>query len=581
MPDALPRDRETAQTASGLLRRIVIGYMGFLAVALMLGSMIPAEWPLWLTYRLLIQQDALLIGALCAIAALALQPRLQVSRIPDLSGWRLAGLAALVVLVCYAGFYLVLGAYDITRDEQMAQFDSILFAHGRLVWPIPPEWRGDAAALNTLFMLPVEQPVAWVSAYLPGNAALRALVSLVADPVLTGPLLTAGSLYAMLSCARKIWPEDRETASVVLLLLLGSGQVLLMGMSSYAMPAHLFFNLVWLRLFLEDRRRTDLTALAIGALATGLHQPLFHPLFVAPFLLLLLIDRRWVRLGIFAAGYLAIGLFWMAWPILMKDLVSGPGSIPAVVGADYLSRLIDALAANSEHLSLMAANLLRFCTWQHLLTVPLMVAGLIVMRGNRLVLALALGIALPVVIMALILPWQGNGFGYRYLHGVIGNAVLLAGFGWRWLVEALPESRPAFVKATLGTMLVLAPMQIWLSYLRYAPFAAANRQIETIGTDYLLLEAGNGASFGSLVYNLPDLTNRPIRLMAEYVPDHARLARRICKPGVTIAMAGNGFFHAGAAYFRTPPQDTADARLPPLRAPYEAAGCRIVVMQEP
>ena len=64
-------------------------------------------------------------------------------------------------------------------------------------------------------------------------------------------------------------------------------------MTAYAMPAHLCFNLLWLRLFLADRRRADLGAIAVGFIATGLHQPLFHPMFVAPFMLMLLLERNW------------------------------------------------------------------------------------------------------------------------------------------------------------------------------------------------------------------------------------------------------------------------------------------------
>ena len=75
---------------------------------------------------------------------------------------------------------------------------------------------------------------------------------------------------------------------MALLLLVLSGQVLFAGMTAFAMPAHLFVNLLWLWLFLADRRRTDLVALAVGFVGTGLHQPLFHPLFVLPFLVLLL-----------------------------------------------------------------------------------------------------------------------------------------------------------------------------------------------------------------------------------------------------------------------------------------------------
>ena len=50
----------------------------------------------------------------------------------------------------------------------------------------------------------------------------------------------------------------------------------------------------------------------------------------------------------------------------------------------------------------------------------------------------AWGIVLTVVAFALVLPSQGIGWGYRYLHGFIGNAVLLAVGGWVHLTEAGP-----------------------------------------------------------------------------------------------------------------------------------------------
>jgi hypothetical protein len=349
-------------------------------------------------------------------------------------------------------------------------------------------------------------------------------------------------------------------------------------MSSYAMTSHLFFNLVWLWLFLGNRRGLDFAALPIGLIATGLHQPVFHPLFVAPFLLMLLIDRSWTRLAIYTVGYGLIGAFWMAWPVLMQSLVAGPESIVAGRGADFVTRLIDALKDNSGHLPLMAENLLRFALWQHLLTVPLMALGIVAGRRDRLVLALTLGLALPILIVAVILPWQGFGFGYRYLHGLLGNAVLLAGFGWRHLAGALPGIRAALVRASLASCLVLVPVQLWMMRQFYAPFAAASQKIADSRADYAVIELQNGFGFPSMIYNRPDLTNRPIELIAEFVPDHARLARRICRPGIKVAVAGNGFYRPVMALFDTPPWDKADARLPALRKPYEAAGCQIIVI---
>ncbi|MBW8784726.1 MAG: hypothetical protein JF593_08805 [Novosphingobium sp.] len=200
---------------------------------------------------------------------------LAVAVLSGVAGWKLRrplGLSATVVaaialcacVICYLGHYALLLGYDLSRDEQMAVFDARIYAAGRLAWPLPPAWQPDAAMLNLLFMLPVTKPVAWVSGYLPGNAMIRVLIGAVADPALTSPLLTGGSLLLLWSCARKLWPGEREPATVAFLLLACSAQVLLMGMTAYAMPAHLFFNLLWLRLFLANRRIADLGASDVG-----------------------------------------------------------------------------------------------------------------------------------------------------------------------------------------------------------------------------------------------------------------------------------------------------------------------------
>jgi hypothetical protein len=67
--------------------------------------------------------------------------------------------------------------------------------------------------------------------------------------------------------------------------------------------------------------------------------------------------------------------------------------------------------------------------------------------------------------------------------------------------------------------------------------------------------------------------------MAEDIKDPAKLAARICKPGTKVAFATNSFYLPGAAYFGVPSPNTADASLPALRAPYEAAGCKVVLLR--
>src|SRR3546814_6424120 len=121
-----------------------------------------------------------------------------------------------------------------------------------------------------MYMVSTDHREAWASAYLPVNAALRALVGWVAVPTLTGPLLTLLGALALWACARRIWPENREAAVVALLLYAGTGQIWLNGMTAYAMPSHLTVNLCWLWLVLRRRCWADIVALTLGLFAVGL-----------------------------------------------------------------------------------------------------------------------------------------------------------------------------------------------------------------------------------------------------------------------------------------------------------------------
>ena len=490
------------------------------------------------------------------------------------------GLALLVLVGCYVGHYLVLCGYDLSRDEQMAVFDTRIYAAHRLVWPLPAAWRGDADALNTLTTLAVAHPVAWVSNYLPGNSMLRAAVGSVVDPALTGPLLTAGSALTLWGCARRLWPNDRETASISLLLLMCSGAVVMAGMSAFAMPAHLFFNLVWLWLFLADRRRTDVAAIAVGFIGTGLHQPLFHPLFVAPFMAKLVWERRWGRLALFVPAYGAIGLFWMWYPHYTQGLVAGPGSVTQM-GVSFAERLAQMHTQNTNYLPMTAENLLRFCNWSSLAMLPLLIAGFCAVRRDTMALALAAGFVAPIVIMAIILPHQGHGFGYRYVHGVLGSAALLGGYGWRWLGTAQTRLRPVLVAALALSALVLLPVQAWMTHRLYAPYAETNARINTADADYVMIAEGDAPYTLDLVLNRPDLSNRPIRLAAGEIDDITELAHRIChaqKP-VTIALPTDAFFGTISDYFNALPMGQANARLAEQTAEFQDAGCRVKILR--
>ncbi len=159
---------------------------------------------------------------------------------------------------------------------------------------IPAEWRAYHQAILPEFQNPMGGERYWISIYLPGSALFEALVSLVADPALTQPLLLLIGLVALWQVSGSLLPDRFDARIVVMLLALTSGQLLFNAMTRYAMTAHFALNLLWLALFVVDRPLAHLGAILVGAIAVGLHKVQFHILFVGPILLLLLWQRRWL-----------------------------------------------------------------------------------------------------------------------------------------------------------------------------------------------------------------------------------------------------------------------------------------------
>lgn len=483
--------------------------------------------------------------------------------------------AGCMALIAFAGHYWILSGYDMSRDEQMATFDAVVFGRGWVAAPLPELWRAHSDVLNTVFMYRADPRAAWISDYLPLNAALRAIVGTFATPALTGPLMTLIGGLALWSCARRIWPEDREPAVVGLLLYIGSAQILANGMTAYAMPGHLALNLVWLRLFLQRGIWSDAMALVVAFVAVGLHQPIMHPLFAAPVLSLLLLERSWRRAALYFAGYLAIGYFWYLWPTWMASIVQMAPPAGGGGTADYLNRLMAALAKDNDlRAADMASNLLRFVAWEHVLLLPLAIAGLGAVRRNRLAAVLAGSIALTVVVMTVILPYQGHGFGYRYLHGLIGNAILLALFGWKSMPADLPRWRPLLIRTTLAGVVVLLPVQMWMAHAFYAPSARISKQIDRMDADYVVI-GGSDAPFATdLIVNPPYLDRRPLRLWREKIDSAAALA--ICAERPSVAFIDGKALEPILAYYGLRSATGDDSADRAVEQKLRNAGCDIV-----
>lgn len=485
---------------------------------------------------------------------------------------------ALMASACLAGHDWLLGAYDLSRDEQMASFDAAVFADGHFSQPLPPMWRDHADALNTLFMYPAEHRAGWISSYLPLNAALRAVFRLLGDPALVGPLMTALGGVALWGCARRIWPADREAAAVAALLYLGSGQVLFAGMTSYAMSAHLALNLVWLWLYLRRSWRSDVAALAVGFVAMGLHQPIMHPMFAAPLLYLVLRERDWRRAALFAIGYGLAGAFWLWWPNWTWHLVQAATAAPRPAGVDFPSRLIMVLSQGHYARALpdMTVNLLRFLAWQPVLLLPLFVMGLAATRSDPLARAFAGGLWLTACVMTLILPEQGHGFGYRYFHGLIGNGILVAVYGWKRLRDARPMWRSLLLATTALGLVVSLPMQAWMAYSQYRPYAELDARIAASPAAYVLIGPLDAPYAQDLVYNAPRLDRGPIRLLRDLVSP--ALAASLCVGRPQVTLIRPDAYRGIAAFFRGRADPGAVQENARAAAMLGRAGCRIAYL---
>lgn len=438
----------------------------------------------------------------------------RLSRAPFLS---VIVLTLAVVLVVVVGTHAVAIGFALSRDEAMAVFDAEVLAKGRLMASVAPEWRPFVPALQPEFRLNVPDNAGWISTYLPGNAAIRAVLGHVLPAALVNAVFPAVSVLALFAVARKLWPGRPDGAVLAALFAATSSQVLLMAATPYAMSAHLMLNLVWLWLFLRHTALSHAAAIAVGALATGLHQFVFHPLFVAPFLLMLLTERRWRLLALYTGAYGLIVVFWIAyWQLLLLGLGASRPSAESAGAAFLLMRIQGMLADfGLDALHTMALNLLRFAAWQNPAVLVLLVPGVAVaMRQPGVLRALALGIVLTLAATFMLMPYQDTGWGYRYLHGLIGNAVLLAVAGYISLTSGAAGAGRRAVGGTIAVLtaaaILLIPLHaVWMR-ARIEPLANAYRAVasSTAGAvviDTIAIDRGN-----DLVRNEPDLANRPL-----------------------------------------------------------------------
>ena len=454
-------------------------------------------------------------------------------------------IAALLMLLLWGGTYWIMLDYPLTRDELMAGFDAAIFATGKLAEPVAAEWRAFVPALAPDFILAIEDNAALVSNYMPGNAAMRAGFTALGAPQLLNPLLAALGLVAMWDAARRLFADCAPAVWVVLAGYLLSAQVLTNAMTSYAMTGHLALNAIWLALFLRDRAWSHALAMLVGAWAIGLHQVVFHPLFVGPIILTLLVQRRWALFAVYAAVYAGALLGWMMYPGLVLNsagVAAAAGAGGGGVGSFLAERVIPLLSnVNPYALPLMIYNLLRFFVWMPAFCLPLLLWSVRpARRGEILPIALLVSIAVTTAAVVLLLAYQGHGWGYRYWHALIPGILILCGYGFR---EWRGQDRRFAGNAVLGlgaVTLLLLPFLMVTAHRFVAPYDMLSRLIDRQRAEFVILETDPPGSAVDQVRNRADLANRPL-IFASHALDITQV-RELCRRG-TVTVVRKKRFH--------------------------------------
>jgi hypothetical protein len=409
-------------------------------------------------------------------------------------------------IVGYAGAHLVALNYPLSVDEFMAVFDAAIFRGGHLLAPLPAEWQELAKALQPIFLLDPKGAAFWSSSYLPVNAALHAVFAMLGDRALTAPVLAVAAVMAVYGVARLLWPSRPDAAVVAAVLLATSSQFLVTAMTPYAMTAHLALDLVWLWLFLRNTGASHGGAMVVGFAATGLHQLIFHPLFVAPFVLGLWVQRRFRLAALYTLAYAAICLFWVSyWGLILPVTGGDAGGVSAL-----FARAFSMLGVDAATFAFMIRNMVRFIAWQNPATLILFIAALASVRKWQSPLPQLLGgLVLTIVAMAVILPYQGHGWGYRYLHGLLGSISLIAAYAWVSAAEGQAARLRTILAACTIFAVVILPVRAWQVHDFTRPYARAYDAIRTADADIVIVDGTEIWFGGDLVRNDPYLRNTP------------------------------------------------------------------------
>jgi hypothetical protein len=447
----------------------------------------------------------LLIVAIFSFAAAILFYRKQApvdqSRIQAFDTTRCLCLAVAVFAFALAaiGTQIVFHNYALTADEFMTDFQAQIFLRGKLAAQVPAEWIPALRVIQPTFATYFPATHTWNSPYLPVYAAMRAVFQSIQLQSLLNPLLAAISVLALFGTARNIWPQ-KSHGLIAIGLLVSSAQFLLMSMTSYAMPAHLALNTIWLWLYSRPERRLFFLAPFVGVLAIGLHQPVVHALFAAPFLLRLVWQRRWVPVVAFGLIYFAGCVTWYFWMKIYQAPVPG--------GVGTFFRLL-----NPRMFIIQPMNLLLLIGWLSLPVALLAVYGFgSFFKLSPFLRDCTLSCLITFGFYYFFAFDQAHGWGYRYFHGTLGCLMLVSVAGFERLSNLVGGRRAQIFlwSGIAASLLIQLPLRCAQAEAFVRPYARTAAVLHAVPTDIVAFDASDAWYSADLIRNDPFLEGRPV-----------------------------------------------------------------------
>jgi hypothetical protein len=433
------------------------------------------------------------------------------------------GVVILVCLITGLGTYSVFHGYSVCVDEFMSDYQAEIFATGNIYARIDPAWQGLAIPLTPTFAMFNAERNTWISPYLPVYAAIRAIFSRFGMRLLTNSILAGLSIFALAGIVRKLWPREDSFPLIACLLLATSSQFLLMSMTAFSMPAHLYLNLAWLWLYTRDDRWSCLATPWIGVLALGIHNPVVHALFVLPFLIRIALGKQWSKTLYFASVYIFGSGVWFAWMVYVSNGVASGGGEPSVSSMFVVPGWTQAL--------FQIMNLSLMLSWQsYALAVLVLVAFTTRSKRTPFERDLLWSCLITFLFYSFFRTSQVNGWGYRYAYSILGNLVLLSLIGWQELRMQIGAGKSNIILASslAIALFVQLPIRSLQAEHFVRPHYASFQYIMSLPVPFVLVDAKTIWPAADLMRNDPFLRTWPKLLFSSRTtPQHLEILKKL------------------------------------------------------